>query len=140
MDPRVVEVLRRAHFEAHPAPFAIVGLPASEGATVVPLGPWSAAIQTGEELTFYVPESDWDRVAARFPKARVTRGWRLITVQARIPWNLHGVLGALTASLAAASIPCAALCSFNTDHLLVPADRLDDAMRVLRRLREAWNA
>lgn len=135
MDPRVRDVLRRAHFEAHPGRFAIVGLPASASTTVVPLGPWSAAVQTGDEVTLYVPEADWDRAAHRFPQAKVTRGWRLITLQAAIPWELHGVLSALTGALASQGIPCAALCSYSTDHLLVPEARLDDAMTALRALR-----
>jgi uncharacterized protein len=135
MDAGVREVLRRAHFEAHPAPFCIVGLPASHTSTVVPLGPWSAAIQTGDEVTFYVPEADWDRAAHRFPQARCSRGWRLVTMHAKVPWEQAGVLAALTQALAAEGIPCAALCSFNTDHLLVPGDRLDEALAALRALR-----
>lgn len=135
MDPRVRDVLRRAHFEAHPGRFCIVGLKASAASTVVPLGPWSAAIQTGDEVTFYVPEADWDRAAARFPEAEVSRGWRLVTMHARIPWELHGVLAALTGALAEAGIPCAAMCSFSTDHLLVPEGRLEAAMSALRSLR-----
>lgn len=135
MDTKVREVLRRAHFEVHPARFAIVGLPATGDTTVVPLGPWSAALQTGDEVTFYVPEPDWERAAARFPHARVTKGWRLITVQASIPWELFGVLSALTGALAEWGVPCAALCSFSTDHLLVPEPRLQDAMGALQALR-----
>ena len=136
MDPRVRDVLRRAHFEAHPGRFVIVGMPASATNTVVPLGPWSAALQTGDEVTFYVPEPDWLRAAPRFPEAKVSRGWRMITMHAAIPWDLHGVLAELTGALARDGIPCAAICAYSTDHLLVPEARLDAAMKALRSLRE----
>lgn len=135
MDPRVRDVLQRAHFEVHPAPFGIVGLPASASATVVPLGPWSAAVQTGDEVTLYVPEADWDRAAPRFPDAKVQRGWRLITMRVKVPWDLPGVLAALAGALGEAGVPCAALASYSTDHLLVPGPRLEEALKALDRLR-----
>ena len=135
MDPRVRDVLRRAHFEAHPGRFCIVGLPATAASTAISLGPWSAAIQTGEEVTFYVPEADWERAAPRFPGAQVSRGWRLLTMHAKVPWEQHGVLAALTAALAKERIPCAALCSFSTDHLLVPEAKVERALEALRALR-----
>jgi hypothetical protein len=135
MDPKVRDVLRRAHFEVHPQPFAIVGLPAHAESTVHSLGPWSAALQTGDEVTLYLPEAEWDRMAARFPSARVQRGWRLVTVQVSIPWELHGVLGTLTGALGAQGIPCSVLAAFTTDHLLVPDARLQDALAALRALR-----
>lgn len=132
---RIREVLARAHFEAHPQPFVIVGLPATAATTVVPLGPWSAAVQTGEEVTFYLPEADWARAAARFPQAKVQRGWRLVSMHVEVPWELFGVLAALTRALAERSIPCAVLCSYSTDHVLVPEGKLDEALAALRALR-----
>ncbi|HEV8359579.1 MAG TPA: ACT domain-containing protein [Candidatus Thermoplasmatota archaeon] len=135
MDARVREVLRRAHFEPHPARFAIVGLPARADTTVMHLGPWSAALQTGDEVTYVLPEQDWDRAAARFPDAKVERGWRLIAVQVKMPWELAGMLAALTGALAQRGIPCSVLCTFSTDHILVPEARLQEALKALRALR-----
>lgn len=135
MDPRVRDVLRRAHFEVHPARFAIVGLPAAGESTVHSLGPWSAALQTGDEVTLYLPEPEWDRMAPRFPSAKVQRDWRLISVQVAIPWELHGVLAALTGALAESAIPCSVLAAHTTDHLLVPDARLAEALAALRALR-----
>jgi uncharacterized protein len=135
MDPKVRDVLRRAHFEVHPQPFAIVGLPAAAESTVHSLGPWSAALQTGDEVTLYLPEAEWGRMAARFSHAKVQHGWRLVSVQVAIPWDLHGVLAALTGALGASGIPCAVLPAYTTDHLLVPDARLPEALAALRALR-----
>jgi hypothetical protein len=133
--PRVRKLLQEAAFVVHPQRFCIVGVPASEQSTVVSLGPWGAAVQMGDRVTYVLPEPDWQRVAARFPHARVSHGWRLVTVDARLPLDAYGVLAALTAALAERGIPCLALGSFDTDHLLVPDERLGGALQGLEALR-----
>jgi hypothetical protein len=129
------EVLRGARFTLHPEPFAIVGLP--EGAPEPAPGPWVSVLRTGPERTAYLPEAAWDPHAPRCPGARVSRGWRLLSLEASMPWDTPGVLAALTGALAARGIPCAALPSFETDHLLVPAARLDEGLAALQALAQA---
>ena len=65
------------------------------------------------------------------PPRSVQRGWSLITLDAVMAWDVTGVLAAVTAPLAAAGIPIAAVTAFSRDHLLVPWDRLDDALAAL---------
>jgi hypothetical protein len=73
-----------------------------------------------------------DRALAELPAPlRSQRGWSLITLDATLDWDLVGVLAAVTAPLAAAGIPIAAWAAFSRDHLLVPYDRLDDALAAL---------
>jgi len=60
-----------------------------------------------------------------------SRGWRAIRVVGTLEHTLTGVLVSLAAPLADADIPIFALSSFETDYLLVPADRLDAALAAL---------
>jgi hypothetical protein len=60
-----------------------------------------------------------------------SRGWRAIRVAGTLEHTLTGVLVSLAAPLADAGIPIFAQSSFETDYLLVPADRLDRALAVL---------
>ncbi|MBX7184119.1 MAG: ACT domain-containing protein, partial [Vicinamibacteria bacterium] len=64
----------------------------------------------------------------------VVRGLRAITIDASMPVDLVGFLAPAAERLAASSIPIIPQCGFRTDHILVPADRLDDAVRVLEGL------
>ncbi|MCA1814038.1 MAG: ACT domain-containing protein [Halobacteriales archaeon] len=136
MHPRLRKLLAEAKFVVHPQRFCIVGVPASEQSTVVSLGAWGAAVQTGDRVTYVLPEQDWQRVAAKFPHARVTEGWKLVTLDAQVPWEVYGVLAELATALAERGIPCACLSSFDTDHLLVPEGRLGGALQGLEALRE----
>jgi uncharacterized protein len=45
-----------------------------------------------------------------------------------------GLTAAFSAALAEVGISCNVLAAFHHDHLLVPADRLDDALAALERL------
>lgn len=58
--------------------------------------------------------------------------WRALSVSGPLPFTATGVLAALAGPLAAAGIPIFALSTFDTDHLLVGAGALDDAIAVLR--------
>lgn len=121
----------------HPQRFCIVGVPASEQSTVVSLGAWGAAVQTGDRVTYVLPEADWQRVAARFPHARASAGWRMVSLEAHLPLEAYGVLALLAGALAERGIPCLALGSFDTDHLLVPEERLGGALQGLEAALEA---
>lgn len=129
------EMLRGARFALHAEPFAIAGLP--DGAPEPPPGPWVSVLRTGKERTAYLPEALWASHAPRCPDARVSLGWRLLSLEAEMPWDTPGVLAALTGALASRGIPCAALPSFATDHLLVPAARLEDALAALQAMAHA---
>lgn len=68
------------------------------------------------------------------------QGWPYAFVAAWITLRVHshlaavGLTAAFSAALAARSIPCNVLAGSFHDHLLVPADRVDDAVAALRLL------
>ena len=63
---------------------------------------------------------------------RAERGWRALRVRGALAFDAVGVLAGLTAPLAAAGVSIISLSTFDTDVLLVQADRLADAAGALR--------
>lgn len=83
--------------------------------------------KTSDELSIFceatvVPESE-NGVA----------GWRAIRVAGTLDLSLCGIISALTFPLAAKQISVFSISTHDTDYLIVPQDRLDDAIDVLRR-------
>lgn len=63
---------------------------------------------------------------------RVETGFACLRVEGPLDLALVGILARLSGALAAAGVPLFALSTFNTDYLMVRADRLDDALAALR--------
>ena len=61
----------------------------------------------------------------------VELGWRMFRVAGPIAFDVVGLLASLTAPLAAANISIFAQSTFDTDYLMVNADKLDVAVQVL---------
>lgn len=93
-----------------------------------------AFLTEGEECTLTAPEAAFDAWRLRKRATGVVRGLRAITIDASMPVDLVGFLSPAAARLAEASIPIIPQCGFRTDHILVPAPQLDDAVRVLEGL------
>lgn len=58
-------------------------------------------------------------------------GLAALMVRGPLAFSLTGVLASLSAALAGAGVPLLALSTYDTDYLLVPAERLSDARRAL---------
>lgn len=106
--------------------FAVCRLPPTE-----PVPAWagsevfSSITRTGDELSIVCP-------AAPVPaNIRAERGWRLLKIAGPLDFGTVGILASVTAVLARAGISLLALGTFDTDYLLVKAERLDDALRAL---------
>ncbi|QGG96789.1 ACT domain-containing protein [Actinomarinicola tropica] len=89
-----------------------------------------AVIQEGEGTTAVVTIAAAER-----------RGWPVafraawLTVAVHSALEAVGLTAALAAALAREDIPCNVLAAYHHDHLLVPLDRADDAIRCLESLR-----
>jgi len=89
-----------------------------------------ATISENEGLTLVVTVEDARSVDA---VVDFEAAWLTLTV-----WSSHeavGLTAAVSQVLADAGISCNALAGYHHDHLLVPADRVDEAIRVLESLR-----
>ena len=106
--------------------FAVCRLPATE-----PVPAWagsavfSSVTRTADELSVMCP-------AAQVPPGtQAERDWRLLKVAGLLDFAMVGVLASITAPLAQAGISLLAVATFDTDYVLVKAERLDEALRVL---------
>jgi hypothetical protein len=83
---------------------------------------WSLVARTPGETTLAVP---WPAPGASGP-------YRVLRIDGTLDHALVGVLVQLLLPLAGAGIPVFTVSTFDTDHVLVPADRLDVAVSALR--------
>lgn len=68
------------------------------------------------------------------PPALIRReetGWKIMTFEAELPFELTGFLAAVAGALAEREVPIFALSAFSTDHLLVREVHLETAVRAL---------
>ncbi len=88
-------------------------------------GLWSLT-RTQEETSLVCPEHQSPA------EARCEGPWRCLRVAGPLDFSLTGVLAALAAPLAEAGISVFAVSTYDTDYLLVPANRLAEAARTLK--------
>lgn len=103
------------------------------------LAPGAAVPEAVEHSTFYwIARTDQELsivcpASVQVPGARSASDWSCIRVIGPIDFAVTGLLADLAATLADAGIPLVALSTFDTDYLLVPADRVDQAVTALAR-------
>jgi hypothetical protein len=83
--------------------------------------------QTAEELSIVCEEA---YVPAEI---QAEYGWEAIRLQGPFPFEMTGVLAAILNPLAAAGIGIFAISTFNTDCILIKADRMQAAEEALQR-------
>jgi uncharacterized protein len=64
---------------------------------------------------------------------RAERGWRCVKVEGHFDFSLAGIHASLAIPLAQANISVLAVATYETDHLLIQKDFLEEAMNVLAR-------
>lgn len=99
---------------------AAVGLPAL------------ATVEEDEGTTVVLRRADADERGLAYEFAA---GW--ITLGVHSALDAVGLTAAVSGALAAAGISCNVLAGYHHDHLLVPHDRLADALAVLETLRQS---
>ncbi len=85
-----------------------------------------AVVKEGRLTTIVLPVDAAER-AGQATDAQFA--WLTLTVQSSL--DAVGLTAAVSARLAAIGIPCNVLAGYHHDHLLVPVDRVDDAIEVL---------
>jgi hypothetical protein len=89
-----------------------------------------AMIEEAEGTTMVVPA---DLARAAGVPVEFEAAWLTLTVFSAL--DAVGLTAAFSGALAGAGIPCNVLAGYHHDHLLVPIDRVDDAITALRALR-----
>jgi hypothetical protein len=88
-------------------------------------------LRDGREVTLLVEEEDWRAMRHAARDAKVEGGFRLVTLDVELPWDVVGFLARVTEILAAAGVAVGALSAFSRDHLLVKQSELPKALRAL---------
>ena len=89
--------------------------------------PFTFLSRTDEEISL-VCESE------KAPKDALRRedGWRGFRVAGQLDFSLVGILAGITALLAGAGIGLFAVSTYNTDYILVKAEKLEQSLMLLR--------
>lgn len=134
----VEELLRRTKVEVLTATFVLVGMRHEDWARLLEnpeLSPRPEAVfmllRDTHETTILVEEEDWLAMRHAARDARVDTGFRLVTLDIELPWNVIGFLARVTEILAAAGVSVGALSAFSRDHLLIKQDQLGAALLAL---------
>lgn len=132
------ELLNRARVEVAPATFALVGLRHDDWKRLLENPELSPRVDSvfmilrdGFEVTLLLEEDDWRAMRHAARDAKVEGGFRLVTLDVELPWDVVGFLARVAEILAGAGIAVGALSAFSRDHLLVKQDELGKALRVL---------
>ncbi len=136
--PSAEELLRRTRVEVLPAAFVLVGLRREDWRRLLEnpeLSPRADApfmlLSDAREVTLLLEEEDWRAMRHAARDARVEPGFRLVTLDIELGWNVVGYLARVTSILAAAGISVGALSAYSRDHLLVKQQDLGTLLRAL---------
>lgn len=136
--PDAAELLRRARVEVAPETFALVGMRHEDWRRLLEnpeLSPRAESnfllLRDPFEVTLLVEEADWRAMRHAARDARVESGFRLVTLDVELGWDVVGFMAYVTRILADASVPVGALSAFSRDHLLIKQDDLGRALRAL---------
>lgn len=111
-----------------PDPLAVCRLAADDALPAwLPARGFVSVTRTGDELSIVCAE---DAVPEG---VRREGGWRCLAVAGPLDFGMTGVLASIAAPLADAGISIFALSTFDTDYVLVKAEKLEDAAEALRR-------
>ena len=137
-DADVTTLLSRAKVEVAPETYVLVGMRHADWARLLEnpeLSPRAESnfmlLRDPFEVTLLVEESDWRAMRHAARDAKAEAGFRLVTLDVELGWDVVGFLAHVTRILAAEGVPVGALSAFSRDHLLIKQDDLGKALRVL---------
>ena len=91
--------------------------------------PFFALINDGKEITVVAKEEE---IEGRVDE--IEKGFRLKTFETILPFNTVGFIAQVSSALASKNIPILVFSSYSTDHVLVKAEHLQEALQVLQEL------
>ena len=109
-----------------PGEYSVWRLDAGAPAPPIDSGEFLSVTRTADELSIVSLTGDVPDGANAEP------GWRCLKVEGPLPFDMTGVLAALSTPLAEAGIPVFVVSTYETDYLLVKAKDLDRASSVLQ--------
>jgi len=129
----------RTRLHVWPEWYRLVSFPPTQAAAAATLlatsaGHFCALVLEQDEMSLTVAEEVWRKSPLRGEARAEVGPLRAITFSLALDLEVVGYLAPAAARLAAAGISIVPQCAASRDHVLVPAHRLDDAVRVLEEL------
>lgn len=86
------------------------------------------------EISVVIPVKAWLPLSGQFPEAKIAEGYKLITFENELEWNIVGFLSAITAALAENNISIGVLSTYPRDYIFVKKRDLYPAQQALNDL------
>lgn len=84
-----------------------------------------------EEVTLIVDETDLSAMRPSLMNAKIENGFRMLTFDTQMPFDVVGFISTVSKILADAGIPILVQSSFSRDHLFVRQNDLGNALKAL---------
>lgn len=132
------ELLSKARVEVAPETFALLSLRHEDWLKLLEnpeLSPRMTApfmiFKDRFETTLLLDDVDYEKIRYAVLTARAEKGFRLVTFDIELDFNVVGFAAEISRILADANIPIVALSAFSRDHLLIKQTDLAKALKVL---------
>lgn len=131
-------ILSESGIAVHPDEFAFISVGKEDWWSVLSNSPAGPNRETpyfvfddGYEITLLLGRGDLENSRTALGRARIDRGWRLLTFTAPMGFEVVGFLALVAKILAVAGISMMAVSSFSRDHVLVKQKDLTVALEAL---------
>jgi hypothetical protein len=132
------DLFQTTRLKVHEGTFMLLGLSSEDGIRMMSeleaqrrtTRPFMS-FQDGFECTFLFREEDRKAAGIFLLEQRVESGFRLVTLDRELNWDVVGYLARVTRLLADANISVGVLSSFSRDHLLIKETDLELALLIL---------
>lgn len=136
----VAELLRETRIEVAPGSLALMAVSHQDWTKLLEepeLSPRPDSVffvlRDTHEVTLLIEEDGYQRLHRVVPETKVETGFRLVTLDIGLDWNVVGYLASVTQILADEGISVGAVSAFSRDHLLIKQEDLGKALLVLGR-------
>jgi uncharacterized protein len=132
------KLLQNTRLEVSPETFFLISLSFEDWLRLLEspeLSPRGSApfmiLRDAHEVTLLIDEIDYGTIRHAIRNAKIESGFRLVTFNIELGWNVVGYFALISKILAEAEIPLGAVSAFSRDHLLIKQEHLAKALKVL---------
>jgi hypothetical protein len=137
----IESVLAQGRFVLDESEYRVLRLPAraiiAAAGVIAEIGdPFTVLIADAHEVTLVIEQEAYEEYQSRLIGHTAEAGsYRLITLDLPLESTLTGLMAHLARALADAGVPIFPYAAFSRDHILVPAEKADTALKALNALK-----
>lgn len=146
MAQTVAEVLAQVELYTEEADYVVIQMHAraitAAASVLAEVGdPFSALVVDKDEVTLILDVEAYEEYKKRLHGHQAEmRLWRLITFDMELESDLLGFMATISKALADAGISILPIAAYSRDHILVPAERISDALAALNTLKSNFTS